>query len=226
MLNSALFKALSRGFTGTVGGCSAAGAAVPAELPETARRACASGLDTFRLGILDTSLSSVALRRACKSCKSLKPFVLATRFAFICGLPAFAVGAALLRVQPVRDRVKPGDAGGRPAPKSRRLGMFAPARLRLVVLREREGRPEGDAGICDIRLEAKGDGVGIDENVLLRDRLVWRMAAPPEGDGAYGVPGEEGMGDTSTCESERRDPRGGEICIDSEAVDKAAARAI
>lgn len=74
---------------------------------ETVRREMPSGSvpDTSRFGTLVPSFSSVALSLACRSCKSLKPFVLVAR----CGLAGFLAGEGGRESVLVRRRA--GDAG-------------------------------------------------------------------------------------------------------------------
>lgn len=88
------------------------------------------GLETFRLGTLLPSLSSVALSFACSSCKSLKPFDLAeVALTTLAGEALPDLAGALLVV------LAKGEGEDGPA---------ADARFRVLVERAKDGRPEGD----------------------------------------------------------------------------------
>ena len=108
--------------------------------------------DTRRLGALAPSLSSVAFKRACKSCSSRNPLVFAARFGLVgCPLGGRAGDETML----FRLRTSEGEAA-------------LCARLRDVVDRARVDKPLGEStSLVEYRLTA-GDSVGIEDDVLLR----------------------------------------------------------
>lgn len=103
-----------------------------AETAETLRLfvgARGMGFDTFRLGTFVPNLSSVAFSRACSSCRSLKPLVFDELALTTRG------GAGDLAFREMELALAKGEGEEGPATL---------ARLRVLVERAREGRPEGD----------------------------------------------------------------------------------